>query len=387
MNKGQINEFLRKNWTRDMEFLCQQTGLTEDAVFGRGRRMKLKSRSQVSNEKPVTKKEQVKKDIEQKKEKASLASVKSKYDHVLEENETLAKKLEIALELKKGVSSYNISKPKNGQGSEATIIALASDWHIEEEVKPQNVNGMNFYNLEESKRRSDKYFQVLLRLVEIEQKDSTVNNVIIGLLGDFISSDINEDVSKSCLLQPTHALLRCQEYIISGIEYMLKNSELNLTLVCHSGNHGRKDKEQMIANESGNSLEYMMYHILKVYFKNESRVKFIIEEGYHSYVQVYDTTVRFHHGHAIRFGGGVGGFTIPVNKAIAQWNRAKKADIDCFGHFHQVFDGGNFIANGSMIGWSPYAINIKASYERPAQMMFGIHSRVGKYVTRPILFN
>jgi hypothetical protein len=267
------------------------------------------------------------------------------------------------------------------------MIALASDWHVEESVEPDAVNGLNFYNLEESKRRATKYFQVLLRLVQIEQKETNVNHLIVGLLGDFISGDIHEDIAKSVLLESTHALIRCQEYLVSGIDYLIENSDLKLTMVCHSGNHGRKDKEQMIANEAGNSMEYMMYHMLKIHYRGNDRVTFIIPESYHSYVTVYDKVIRFHHGHAVRYGGGVGGLTIPVNKAIAQWNRAKKADIDAFGHFHQIFDGGNFVTNGSMIGFNAYAISIKAAYEKPAQMLFGIHSKLGKYVVRPIFFD
>ena len=61
-----------------------------------------------------------------------------------------------------------------------------------------------------------------------------------------------------------------------------------------------------------------------------------------------------------------------MNKAIAQRNRTRTADIYCAGHFHQVFDGGNFVQNGSMIGYNAFAMAIKAAYEPPAQVMFAI---------------
>lgn len=360
-----------------------KTGLTWNAIRLRGMTLGLPGKPRYP---AVDPKEQVKKDIETGQNKTRLSIVQASYKEALGQNEELRKRLDTLLELKETpINTYRIHTPK-GHGGEATMIALASDWHIEEEVKPDAVNGLNFYNLEESKRRAMRYFQVLLKLTQIEQRETKIDNLIIGLLGDFISGDIHEDVSKSCLIQPTKAIIRCMEYIVSGVDYLLENSELNITLVCHSGNHGRKDKEQMIANESGNSLEFMMYHMLKIHYRNNPRVTFIIPEAYHSYVDVYGKVIRFHHGHAMRFGGGVGGFTIPVNKAIAQWNRAKKADIDCFGHFHQIFDGGNFVANGSMIGFNAYAINIKAAYEKPAQMLFGVHSKLGKYVVRPIFF-
>jgi len=86
-----------------------------------------------------------------------------------------------------------------------------------------------------------------------------------------------------------------------------------------------------ICTEAGNSLERFMYHQLAERFKSEPRVKFVIGDGLHVYVNVFGFVLRFHHGHAVRYAGGVGGIFIPVNKAIAQWNKGRRADYDVFG--------------------------------------------------------
>jgi hypothetical protein len=130
-----------------------------------------------------------------------------------------------------------------------------------------------------------------------------------------------------------------------------------------------------------------MYAALAAHFRNEPRVEFLVAMGYHSYVELYGKTIRFHHGHAINYGGGVGGITIPVKKAIANWQRGRKADLDCFGHFHQFMDGGTFIANGSMIGYNAFALQIKAEFEKPKQAFFLWDKTRGKTVTAPILFD
>ena len=101
-------------------------------------------------------------------------------------------------------------------------------------------------------------------------------------------------------------------------------------------------------------------------------------------MDVYDKTIRFHHGHAMRYYGGVGGIYIPVNKAIAQWNKARPASLDIFGHFHQLKDGGIFVSNGSLIGWSPYSMRIKADYEEPKQAFIVIDNKHGRTFTCPI---
>ncbi len=112
---------------------------------------------------------------------------------------------------------------------------------------------------------------------------------------------------------------------------------------------------------------------------------FIIPEGYHSYVNVYDQVIRFHHGHALKFGGGVGGIFIPAAKAINQWSKAKHADLDVFGHFHQSKDGGNFLCNGSLIGYNSFALANRFDYEKPRQQLFMINKKLGRTCTWPIL--
>ena len=88
----------------------------------------------------------------------------------------------------------------------------------------------------------------------------------------------------------------------------------------------------------------------------------------------------------MRYGGGVGGLTIPVNKAIAQWDKLHQVDLDVFGHFHQFMDGGKFISNGSLIGYNAYAMSIKAGFEPPKQAMFLIDKKRFKTFVAPILF-
>jgi len=128
-----------------------------------------------------------------------------------------------------------------------------------------------------------------------------------------------------------------------------------------------------------------MYYNLQDIYRNDSRIKFIVNNSYHNNVQLYNNyIIRFHHGDALRYGGGIGGITVPTNKAIAQWNQQTKVDIDVFGHFHQMHDGGNFICNGSLIGMNPYAINIKASYEVPTQTFFVVDKERGKTFVAPI---
>ena len=88
----------------------------------------------------------------------------------------------------------------------------------------------------------------------------------------------------------------------------------------------------------------------------------------------------------MKYGGGVGGIYIPVNKAINDWNKTvRDVDLDVFGHFHQYIDAGNFVCNGSLIGYNAYAVAIKASFEPPQQAFFLVNRKYrSKTMATPI---
>lgn len=309
---------------------------------------------------------------------------KKKYELVLKQIEKLEADHIAILEIKKDERPHIIYPIKGGGASEAVAVAVASDWHIEEEVRFESVNGKNRYDLKEAKKRADKFFQKVISLTRKEQQDVTINTLVLALLGDFISGNIHPELLAICSLPPAKAILEVQGFLQSGIEFILNNSRLNLVIPCHVGNHSRITQKTYISSEQGNSLEYGMYHSLKMRFAGEPRVKFIIAEGYHSFLDVFDTKIRFHHGHGMKYQGGVGGLTIPVNKAIAQWNKETRVDLDVFGHWHIYMHLKNFVGNGSLIGYNAFAVSIKADYDVPKQSFFLVDKKLGPSIFAPI---
>jgi hypothetical protein len=283
-------------------------------------------------------------------------------------------------------------KLPSGQ-SEAVAVMVASDWHVEENVELSATSGKNEFNLTIADSRITSFFQGSFRLFDILAKESSIKTVILALLGDFITNTIHEDLQESNNLLPSDAIYWAECRIASGIRFLLDHcpKDVELLIVCHSGNHGRMTKKQRGTTEAGNSLEHFMYHHLRDFFAAEKRIKFQIAEGYHTFTKLFNGayTIRWHHGHAVQYQGGVGGITIPVNKAIAQWNTAHpEVALDVFGHFHQKLDGGTFIVNGSLIGYNDFGIRIKAKFEKPKQVFFTVAKRWNeKTVVTPIFLD
>lgn len=356
-------------------------------IFGLSLRKLIKLKRSERMKKKTTTKEVITKDRADLSARAAEVGLKKRYKEALKAIDQLTSERDSIVNLKDTVEITHIKPSKGSGGSEATAVWVASDWHTDEFVDGATVNGLNHFTPVIAQHRVNNFFTSGLRLTNILAQDVKIDTIILALLGDFYTGHIHPDFMELTDTQPIHAVIRVQNMIASGIQYILDNSKYNLVIPCHSGNHARTTEKTRFATENGHSLEFYMYNFLADHFKGQKRVKFIIPTGYHSYMDVYGFKVRFHHGHSIRYGGGVGGIYISVNKAIAQWNKAFRADLDVFGHFHQMRDGGNFICNGSLIGYSSFALSIKADYEKPKQTLFLIDKDRGKTCTWPILLD
>jgi hypothetical protein len=347
----------------------------------------LKTGTRTAAPQPAPPRPTVETDLRVRRQGTELSSLRDKYTEALHTIERQAAQLSISSALKSGLDTCTIV-PKHGQGtSEGTAVLVASDWHIEEVVGAE-VGGLNRFDPEIAKARADRFFQSSLRLIRLLQQDIQIHTVVLALLGDFITGDIHgaENAELNDLL-PTHAIVTAQNMLISGVEFLLTHTTAKFVIPCHSGNHSRTTMKTRFSAENGHSLEYLLYLHLAAYFRSEPRVTFLVADGPHSYLDVYGQTIRFQHGHMIKYGGGVGGIFIPANKAVAMWNRARHADLDVFGHFHQLVDGGNFLCNGSLIGYNGFALSIKASFEPPRQLLFLLDKKRGRTCSWPILLS
>jgi hypothetical protein len=262
------------------------------------------------------------------------------------------------------------AKLKKGNSEAVAVLALG-DWHVEERVMSAAVSGLNEFNLEICEQRVvGNLFPNFINLLKMHQQNVNIKTIMLPLLGDLISNYLHDDQKETNLLPPIPALKFAYELLVKGIDAILAQTNCDIKIPCVFGNHGRMTEKKRSNNKVGTSLELVIYLWLTDHYRNESRVTVEIAAGSLLYINVFDWVVRIHHGDNIKFHGGVGGITIPAYKAIKQWNIGRHADLDLFGHWHQLLDLGSFIQNGSLIGYSPYSVDIKAPFEPPTQAMF-----------------
>lgn len=266
--------------------------------------------------------------------------------------------------------------------SEAAALILASDWHAEEPVDPASVNGVNEYSTTIFKQRAENFFHNAAKLVKKERGATRIDTVVLWLGGDFYTGSIHEDTAETNELPPVEAVRLVQGVLAGGIQFLLDELKpARLVVPCNDGNHGRMTEKKRVHGRKGNSLEQYMYYNLA---QQVPGAEFAVSESIHTYVDILGTQTCFTHGDAINYGGGIGGITIPVNKAIAAWDETRRADLYCHGHFHQYMVGRKTLGNGSLIGHSPYALAIKAAYEPPRQLFALVDADEGRTVVAPI---
>lgn len=314
--------------------------------------------------------EQLQADAELARLRSEVASLKGRYKAALAQIDRERERAD-AMGSLQGIKATPLTKSVKGKKRakhQATAVLMLSDVHCEERVLPETVNGENDYSLDVCQLRLAELEERFLDCLQHERNQADIDRVLIWLGGDFITGHIHPDCAEVAQLSPMNATRWIAERLRSLVNTIAVN--VGSVIVCtNAGNHGRSTEKNRIATELDHSWEQMMYFTLAREETNKN-VQWQIAEGHLGYVDLDGFLVRHCHGHAIRYAGGVYGLALPASKKIATWDAGRKADLTIFGHYHSWgwLRGARYIANGSVIGHSPYAERI-VSPERPAQGM------------------
>jgi len=270
-----------------------------------------------------------------------------------------------------GLTGIKAAKPPTSKARakqhDATAIVVLSDWHIEEQVG-EEVGDLNRYDLDIADARVGELVERMTALVEHERQIVKLDRIVIAALGDFLTGHIHEDCVETTQLPPLAAMRYAAERLRTVIDRAADLAK-EVIVVTQPGNHGRSNAGRpRMATEHDHSFEQNAYLVMAA-AETRKNVRWDVAVSYLGYLDLDGFVVRYHHGHQIgRYQGGVGGITIPANKAIAQWNRSRRADIDIFGHWHTWgWLRGRYVSNGSLIGMNAFALRIRAESEAPCQ--------------------
>jgi hypothetical protein len=311
--------------------------------------------------------EQLAADAELARLRSEVASYRNRYKAALAQIDKERERADALVSLK-GIAPTQSKPPKQTKQTkhDATMVVLLSDIHCEETVRPETVNGLNSFDLDVCQARLEELQERFFTMLAHERELTRIERVVLWLGGDLISGMIHPELAEENALHPLAAIRWIGERLRGFLDAVAGNAK-EIVVATSCGNHGRTT-EKLRTNEADTSYEHHLYLTMRA-AETRKNVEWLVGEGHLNYVNLNGFKIRFCHGHAVRYQGGIGGIHVPLNKAIAAWDATERADLTCLGHWHQFSWGraGRYVSNGSVIGHSAYAVRIKATYEPPCQ--------------------
>jgi len=288
-----------------------------------------------------------------------------------------------ALEDLPTVTRRQYRKPKRATG-DCSAIAVWSDWHYAQQFKRDAVEGVNEYGPEVADARIATLAPNTARMYGFALGLCDIDELIVVWLGDLGHGVIHEEMLSQNSMGPMDELVALRDHLVSSTEYLHETVKPKVLRVVatRGGNHSRITKRSYHTGGHSFNHEWMLYAMAAKTIKVP--VEWELHDDYFATVDVKGHNVRFHHGDNVRYWGGVGGLTIPLNKCIAQWNKVRRVDLDVLGHFHQFKRQRDAVVNASLVGYDPFALSIKADYEPPGQGFLVVDREKGLVFAEPV---
>ena len=326
--------------------------------------------------------------VQVRREQAEIKSLKKQLDNFVKEYQMLSDAYDIALNLKANnvnnfVPSIEANQKHNNEG---TAIVQVSDGHFGKIIIPSTVNGLNEYNPDIAKERMETCANNTMKLIKKERGGTKIDNLVLILGGDFLeNSQLHHHSEMTTSLSPMEETLFARECLNKYIKTICEYGDFKKIIIgCTRGNHSRITHRMIASVDYRMNYETILYSILKDDFKDES-IEWTIPDSEIAEIDVYGNMLRVVHGHQIKFQGGVGGLTVPLNKYIMRMDQINKAFYNFVHHYHNLsYPTARTTVNGSIVGYDPYAMSIGCTYEPPMQSFQLLDSKRGMTIKAPI---
>jgi hypothetical protein len=290
------------------------------------------------------------------------------------------------------LSAHNPEPPswiigKGGKiGARGVPLTVWSDWHYGEVVNPDEVNGVNKFNMTIAKQRAFKLFDTTVDLAfnHMGRAKTDYPGIIVMLGGDMIGGDIHEELLATNDRTPHQSVNDLTDILAAGIEKMAsKFGKVYVPAVV--GNHGRSTKKMRMKQRVYTNFDWSIYSNLARYFKKEKHIRIDVPNSADAHFPVFGSRYMLTHGDSLGVKGGDGIIgaigpimrgSLKVGRAEAQMGRDVDQLVIC--HWHQMLWLPGVIVNNALKGYDEYAmLQLRALYSRPSQALWFHHPEHG----------
>lgn len=271
-------------------------------------------------------------------------------------------------------------------GSRGAPCMIWSDWHWGERVLPEEVGGVNEYNVDIARTRAKRLVDTTIDLAynHMGRAKTEYPGAIICLGGDMLTGEIHEELMATNDRTTQQSINDLTDTLGACLDTMAGKFG-RLFVPCVVGNHGRSTKKPRAKGRVYTAHEWLIFCNLERYFRSSKHIQFLIPGETDAYFKVYGHRYLLTHGDSLGVKGGDGiiGAMGPIMRGAIKVGRSEAQigrdfDTIVMGHWHQYLTLPGIIVNNAFIGYNEYArLGLRALYSRPSQALWFTHPEHG----------
>lgn len=273
-------------------------------------------------------------------------------------------------------------------GLHGVPMTLWSDWHWGEVVDPEQVNGINAFNLEIARDRARTLVEKIIHMTHDYMVRPQYPGIVVNLGGDMVSGDIHEELSVTNDAEIMPVVVDLFSTLIWCLD-TLAGVFGRVFVPCVTGNHGRNTKKIRSKGRAYTSFDWLVYAMLERHFKDDDRIRFLVAPGPDVLYKVHGHAYLLTHGDQFYGGDGIIGALGPIirgdhRKRYRYGQLGQSYDTMLIGHWHQYMPLDTVTCNGSLVGYNEYASSRNFKFEPTAQALWISHPTWGMTFRNPI---
>jgi hypothetical protein len=277
-------------------------------------------------------------------------------------------------DLARAIEAPAVIAPASGdrRGGRRSAILHVSDVHCGEAVDLHEMDGLNSYSLDICRARLERLFQTTASLLTDHWKGDPVDEIVVCLGGDMIDGNLREESRRGGALPVVPSVKMVSEMTAGGLAFLRAAVGVPIRVYTSPGNHSRLTPKPHVAEGAIDNLDMLVSWGIEKMLAGDPGVRFYYTGSGEALFNVYGWKFLLQHGH--EGAGGTGGLYGPIYKQVRGMYRSHVSYARRGRGFHFVLQGHDHtaskipfgFANGSVVGYNPYAMRALKADPAPA---------------------
>lgn len=260
------------------------------------------------------------------------------------------------------------------------ICILLSDMHTGQVVDASDIANIGEYNVEILRKRMEYYFKSLIKILQIQVRNTPCPEIDIFIIGDMTEGlNIFRGQPMRVEMGVGKQVMEAANILSGFLGQIAILNDWRVAIIVVPGNHGRIGKK----GEFGptDNFDFILGHFIKERLEKFKNVQVLVSERYFELIEINGHVFHLSHGDNMRAWMGIPYYAF--DRALGRYTRVYAENGQVFpkyfisGHIHQSSFLGSRVTNGSWVGPNDYSLNSLQSATPPSQVVFGLHENHG----------